>query len=94
MSINILDINDNSPIFVKPVYNLNVSEAAGQNTWLTRVRATDRDYGTNGTVTYAIIGGNGDGNFRIDGTLGERNILTVFIVLSPRQNIDDMGNDR
>ena len=54
--VNVLDENDNDPIFTLPVYNVEVSEAAPVNTPLVQVIANDDDIGENGRVTYAIVG--------------------------------------
>eukprot|EP00117_Sycon_ciliatum_P020511 scpid1016/ scgid18251/ Protocadherin Fat 4; FAT tumor suppressor homolog 4; Fat-like cadherin protein FAT-J len=70
VTVKILDVNDNSPIFVRPVWNLNVSEAIGQNAWIARIRATDKDYGTNGTLAYSVVSGNADKKFTLNTATG------------------------
>ncbi|XP_053542601.1 protocadherin alpha-2 [Ictalurus punctatus] len=53
--INVLDINDNSPVFTKPLYKVSVHENAGVGTKILTVSATDADEGNNGEVSYSII---------------------------------------
>ncbi|XP_053501639.1 protocadherin alpha-2 isoform X7 [Ictalurus furcatus] len=53
--INVLDINDNSPVFTKALYKVSVHENAGVGTKILTVSATDADEGNNGEVSYSII---------------------------------------
>ncbi len=53
--VNVIDVNDNSPAFTDPVYDLEVPENAHVSVIHT-VLATDEDAGKNGRVTYSIIG--------------------------------------
>jgi len=54
LTINILDVNDNSPIFTEPSYNLTVEEDAHIGTVVATITATDADEpGTcNSNVSY------------------------------------------
>ncbi|XP_024919199.1 protocadherin gamma-A3-like isoform X19 [Cynoglossus semilaevis] len=54
IDINILDINDNAPIFNQSVYKGSVIENAPKGTCVVSVNATDADSGLNGKVTYSI----------------------------------------
>ncbi|GMT19193.1 hypothetical protein PFISCL1PPCAC_10490, partial [Pristionchus fissidentatus] len=51
--ISLLDVNDNSPLFISPSIFF-VSERVKKNTVIGSVRAIDRDEGTNGRVRYRI----------------------------------------
>ncbi|KAM9456197.1 protocadherin alpha-2-like [Clarias gariepinus] len=53
--INILDINDNSPVFTKALYKVKVHENASVGTKIVTVSAADADEGVNGDVSYVII---------------------------------------
>ncbi|XP_048029634.1 cadherin-like protein 26 isoform X1 [Megalobrama amblycephala] len=57
MEVNILDINDNPPIFQRKVYDVTINEAAKQGGFVVGVLAIDKDAaGTlNSTIDYKII---------------------------------------
>ena len=52
--INILDINDNAPIFKIPVYSLEFDEGLAPGTELIQVEATDLDQAQNGQITFEL----------------------------------------
>ncbi|XP_053501658.1 protocadherin alpha-2-like [Ictalurus furcatus] len=54
--INVLDINDNSPVFTKPLYKVKVHENVAVGIKILMVSAEDADEGVNGEVSYLIIG--------------------------------------
>lgn len=62
--IKIIDVNDNSPKFSQPVYNITVIENVRLNPPmpLIQVNATDEDSGLNGNVHFSILEGNDNGN--------------------------------
>ncbi|KAI5099594.1 protocadherin Fat 4, partial [Silurus meridionalis] len=62
--ITVLDINDNNPVFTKPIYKVKVHENASIGTKITTVVAADEDEGANSEVAYSIV--NHDGNSAID----------------------------
>lgn len=57
ITIKIIDVNDNSPVFEKPNYVATINEDTPLLTSVLRVRATDNDLGTNGGIYYYINGG-------------------------------------
>lgn len=63
--VNVLDRNDNAPEFSKSMYHVSISEAAAKDSSIITVSATDKDFGTNGVVTYTILAGNNDRTFGI-----------------------------
>ncbi|XP_078595188.1 cadherin EGF LAG seven-pass G-type receptor 2-like isoform X2 [Branchiostoma floridae x Branchiostoma japonicum] len=63
VSINILDVNDNAPVFNPKVYYINVPEDANPGTSVLTVTANDAD--EVGTVSYQITGGNVRNRFSI-----------------------------
>ncbi|XP_027134314.1 protocadherin beta-16 [Larimichthys crocea] len=52
--INVLDVNDNAPIFAKPLYRTKIQENSPKGTSVTTVSASDKDIGSNGEVSYLI----------------------------------------
>uniref|UniRef100_UPI003AAE43FE cadherin-23 isoform X1 n=1 Tax=Centroberyx gerrardi TaxID=166262 RepID=UPI003AAE43FE len=50
--IDLINENDNRPIFSKPLYNISLPENTPRGTSLLRILATDGDVGTFGTVRY------------------------------------------
>ncbi|KAM9729327.1 protocadherin alpha-C2-like isoform 2-T3 [Menidia menidia] len=51
--INVLDINDNAPLFSQPVFSVNVSENSAIGTVVMTLNATDLDEGTNAQLVYS-----------------------------------------
>ncbi|KAG7517498.1 protocadherin alpha-3-like [Solea senegalensis] len=62
--VDVLDVNDNSPVFNEELYSATLQENAPLGTLVIRVNANDLDYGANGDVTYSF------GN-EVDSTLME-----------------------
>ncbi|XP_036933557.1 protocadherin alpha-6-like [Acanthopagrus latus] len=52
--VNVLDINDNAPVFSKEVYSVTLNENAPVGTTVIQVNATDLDEGSNGEVVYSF----------------------------------------
>ncbi|XP_077987032.1 protocadherin Fat 4-like isoform X2 [Glandiceps talaboti] len=71
VSINVLDTNDNAPIFEKEVYAITVVETVSQYSHLLQLSATDRDDGTNADITISIVSGYDYGKFKIDDSNGK-----------------------
>ncbi|XP_042626520.1 protocadherin beta-15-like [Cyprinus carpio] len=61
--IDVLDINDNVPVFTKESYTVVLNENAPVGTTIAQVNATDLDEGQNGQVVYAL-GNNVNDNLR------------------------------
>lgn len=45
VTVSVLDVNDNAPIFESPVYSTKISESAVRGTPITTITAMDRDTG-------------------------------------------------
>jgi hypothetical protein len=76
--IRVLDANDNSPTFDKPIYEATVAENSPPKTVVARVRAVDRDAGPNAALTYFLspaTASNYGRSFAIDNVTGD-----VFVV--------------
>ncbi|XP_060935665.1 protocadherin gamma-C3-like [Limanda limanda] len=52
--IDVLDVNDNAPIFTKDVYSAEINENSPIGTIVIRVNTTDLDEGVNGEVSYSF----------------------------------------
>ena len=68
--VTVLDVNDNSPSFNKPVYLVNISEGVPIGSVVLAVNATDYDAGVNSLLNYSISGGSGSGVFQINDLSG------------------------
>ncbi|XP_027722594.1 protocadherin-23 [Vombatus ursinus] len=68
--IDVLDVNDNPPIFSSPEYRAHVKESLPVGNQIVVVSAKDHDTGDNSKVTYTIISGNERGHFQVDGETG------------------------
>ncbi|XP_051774557.1 protocadherin alpha-3-like isoform X33 [Ctenopharyngodon idella] len=70
--INVVDVNDNIPVFSKSLYKARTIENAARGTHVITVQAVDLDEGVNGEIIYAIV--NNDKNvdvFSINPATGE-----------------------
>ncbi|XP_022625932.1 protocadherin alpha-8-like [Seriola dumerili] len=54
VSIIVLDINDNRPIFSQDVYQIEIQENVAVGTLVFQINATDPDEGTNGEIEYSL----------------------------------------
>ena len=54
LHIDILDINDNAPTFIRRDYEATIKEDAGENDEVITVKATDSDLGENGCFDYTL----------------------------------------
>ncbi|KYN09067.1 Cadherin-related tumor suppressor [Trachymyrmex cornetzi] len=74
---NVVDLNDNSPIFEAGPHAADIVENATIGTPVLTVTAQDLDFGDNGRVVYTVAGGDEDGDFGMahNGTLFTRRAL-------------------
>uniref|UniRef100_UPI003AAE7EFA protocadherin-10-like n=1 Tax=Centroberyx gerrardi TaxID=166262 RepID=UPI003AAE7EFA len=74
LTVDVLDINDNLPMFTKDAYSVTLSENAPIGTTVIKVNATDLDEGSNGEVFYSF-GNNVNSKlrniFHVDSNTGE-----------------------
>ncbi|XP_003765879.3 protocadherin-20 [Sarcophilus harrisii] len=73
IKIQILDDNDNAPVFTQPLIELSIEENNAPNAFLTKLHATDADSGERGQVSY-FLGPDAPSYFVLDKITG---ILTV-----------------
>lgn len=70
VTITVLDINDNPPVFERRDYLITVPEDTLPSAEIISVFATSKDIGTNAEITYFIRSGNEKGKFRINSRTG------------------------
>ncbi|XP_076131075.1 protocadherin alpha-3-like [Alosa pseudoharengus] len=56
IQIDVLDINDNYPVFSKPLYKVKIPENVSFGTKILSVTATDADTGVNSDITFSFAG--------------------------------------
>uniref|UniRef100_A0A672YBK8 Protocadherin-16 n=1 Tax=Sphaeramia orbicularis TaxID=375764 RepID=A0A672YBK8_9TELE len=78
VSISLVDINDNAPVFEHSSYRTAVWEGQIHNTYIMQVFALDADSGMNGQIEYSIISGNHNNAFILDSVRG---ILATNVML-------------
>ncbi|KAG1676563.1 Protein dachsous [Nymphon striatum] len=71
IKIQVIDVNDNRPIFYPREYNVSLRENTLPTTPVVGLVATDADSGLFGRVSYFIVSGDGDGLFKIGAESGE-----------------------
>uniref|UniRef100_A0A4W5RUH0 Cadherin domain-containing protein n=1 Tax=Hucho hucho TaxID=62062 RepID=A0A4W5RUH0_9TELE len=54
ITVDVLDVNDNTPVFTKDVYSVMLNENAPLGTTVIQVNATDLDGGVNGDIIYSF----------------------------------------
>ncbi|XP_029020487.2 LOW QUALITY PROTEIN: protocadherin Fat 2 [Betta splendens] len=64
------DYNDHSPAFLTPRYEATISNLAPKGSEVVRVKALDKDTGSNAEISYSLHSGNIDNVFSIDPELG------------------------
>ena len=66
--INVLDINDNTPILSSLSLVYNISEATRIDSVITSIDFTDADSTSNAEVDFNLVGGDGVGTFKVSNT--------------------------
>ncbi|RZF33481.1 hypothetical protein LSTR_LSTR010137 [Laodelphax striatellus] len=70
LQVDILDENDNAPVFTQTDSKISVLENTTINTKLIQFRATDADLGVNSEVVFSITAGNRKDTFQVDSATG------------------------
>ena len=83
--VNVMDVNDEAPVFVQDVYEAEVAEDASLGTTVVMVMTTDADIEENAQVAYYITSGDARSQFAIDATSG---------AISVRRPLDRETRDR
>ncbi|XP_035505640.2 protocadherin Fat 2 isoform X2 [Scophthalmus maximus] len=68
--VHVEDCNDHSPAFLSPRYEAHISNLAPTGSEVIRVKALDKDVGSNADISYSLHSGNIDHVFSIDPELG------------------------
>ena len=97
ITFNVINENDNAPIFTMDPYTASVVEHSDSDTPVVTVQADDADAGILGEVEYSIVGGNAGNAFSINSTTGlisveadiDRESVTSFTLQVRAQ---DFGN--
>ncbi|KAM6953610.1 protocadherin alpha-4-like isoform 5-T5 [Aplochiton taeniatus] len=79
ITVNVIDVNDNTPMFGKSLYKVRVKENVPLGTVLIKLDATDLDEGLHADIVYSFMKGgihNSDGRFSIDSHSGEITVIT------------------
>uniref|UniRef100_A0AAQ4PA78 Protocadherin-15 n=1 Tax=Gasterosteus aculeatus aculeatus TaxID=481459 RepID=A0AAQ4PA78_GASAC len=80
LSVGVLDVDDNSPVFTQQTYNVSLPENSPEDTVILQLKATDADLGAN--LTYQIRTRGSDqgivGLFRVDPATGALSVLRVL----------------
>ncbi|NWQ73694.1 PCD23 protein, partial [Columbina picui] len=71
LTILVLDVNDETPVFVKQLYETAVHENRDPGEFVVKVEAVDRDAGLNSLLRYEILPGTGSEKFRMNSDSGE-----------------------
>ena len=69
-TIQILNVNDNTPVITGEPYRVSVAENSPINTLLTTLTASDGDLGIHGDIRYTITSGNRDQTFSLNSVSG------------------------
>ncbi|KAM9740579.1 protocadherin gamma-A10-like isoform 24-T24 [Menidia menidia] len=54
ITVNVLDVNDNAPVFTKSVYKATLTENSPRGTSIITVTASDKDRDSNGEISYSF----------------------------------------
>uniref|UniRef100_A0A673KWK6 Cadherin domain-containing protein n=1 Tax=Sinocyclocheilus rhinocerous TaxID=307959 RepID=A0A673KWK6_9TELE len=71
IDVTVIDVNDNTPVFSQSVYRVSLAENAAIGKGVLTVRATDKDKGANGEVTYSFS----QNLFSVDPSSGEIRLI-------------------
>ncbi|XP_033621772.1 cadherin EGF LAG seven-pass G-type receptor 1, partial [Fukomys damarensis] len=82
VSITVLDVNDNDPVFTQPLYELRLNEDAAVGSSVLTLQARDRD--ANSVITYQLTGGNTRNRFALSSQSGG-GLITLALPLDYKQ---------
>ncbi|XP_053564600.1 protocadherin Fat 3 isoform X2 [Bombina bombina] len=75
VTITVLDVNDNPPIFERRDYLVTIAEDTSSGTQVMSVFAASKDIGTNAEIWYSIRSGNEQGKFQIHPKTGAITVI-------------------
>ncbi|XP_034546147.1 protocadherin gamma-C5-like [Notolabrus celidotus] len=98
ITINVLDNNDNFPVFEKNIYKVSISENSVQGAYILKLIANDTDEGPNGEVEYSFGTRTPDkiiSVFDIDSVIGEIRLKgTLDFETNSNYEIDVFARDK
>lgn len=105
VTVHVLDMNDNDPVFGTKLHKLSVKEDTPKNTIITSVQAHDSDMGSNGVISYFykrhqstsqpssnVINTNSSDNNEVSATSSARLTATSTAANSNSNNINNNNN--
>ncbi|XP_075806754.1 protocadherin-23 [Microtus pennsylvanicus] len=78
LTVTVLDVNDETPVFKKLLYEASVRENQSPGVFVTRVEAEDKDSGVNSKLQFQIMPGPAFGLFEINPDTGEVVTMVTF----------------
>ncbi|XP_078117569.1 protocadherin alpha-8-like [Sander vitreus] len=98
ITVDVLDVNDNMPVFNEDTYSVRLDENAPIGTTIIKVNASDLDKGSNGEIMYSL-GKNVNSRirelFRVDPTTGEIIVQDLIdFELEESYEIDIQASDK
>lgn len=89
ITVNVVDVNDNKPVFIFPLkghnkYYAAIPDTSGLSTTVAQIKADDRDSGKFGKIQYSLSGNNSDEFFSIDPLTGIIKTIRSF------QDVEEM----
>ncbi|XP_033990011.1 protocadherin gamma-A11-like isoform X8 [Trematomus bernacchii] len=98
ITVDVLDVNDNSPVFTKEVYSATLKENVSVDTVVIQVNATDLDKGANSEIIYSF-GNEVDAKlkdiFKIDANTGEIKVIgKIDFETTKSYDIDIQASDK
>ncbi|KAG0424080.1 hypothetical protein HPB47_000170 [Ixodes persulcatus] len=66
LTVHVVDINDQQPVFTHNYYNFSVVEEMTENVTVGTIRAIDRDSGRNAAIRYTILGDHANNALLVD----------------------------
>ncbi|XP_069123032.1 cadherin-23-like isoform X3 [Argopecten irradians] len=91
ITVHIMDMNDNPPVFDQAVYSASVMENIQLGFTVMKITATDLDSGIAGNVTYSLRGGNGrfdinerTGVVTVDGLLDRETVEEYYLTVEAK----------
>ena len=70
ITVEVVDLNDNMPVFDMPLYNITIAENNILHSLVFRIPATDEDSTSNGELRYTITRGNTGSHFALNEVTG------------------------
>uniref|UniRef100_A0AAY4ENR5 Protocadherin Fat 2 n=1 Tax=Denticeps clupeoides TaxID=299321 RepID=A0AAY4ENR5_9TELE len=83
--VHVEDCNDHTPTFMSSVYEGTITNLSPKGTEVLKVKALDKDQGSNADIVYSFHSGNPDGAFHIDQQTGIINVAKPLFGLPQDQ---------